>query len=179
MKTYVRSALLLAAFVASGASAASPPVEVTVRRTSGGQLMEKVMTDPSGNFALRQLPAGDYTLEFRCKNSSDLKNEQFTLTVSGTRQAGTQGGITGTNLVGGVALNVEMSPGAKVTGQIATGAYAGKKKNLYWAPQILGSNISGHWTENGSEVPAYNIVRLSPEVIRKMQDNAYPRNGGR
>ena len=179
MKTYVRSALVLAAFAASGAFAASPPVEVTVRHTSGGQLMEKVMTDSGGNFALKKLPAGAYTLEFRCKNSSDLKNEQFTLTVSGTRQAGTQGGITGTSLVGGVALNVEMVLGAKVTGQIATGAYAGKKKNLYWAPQILGSNIAGHWTENGSEIPAYNVVRLAPDVIQKMQDNAYPRENGR
>lgn len=171
---YVRSALLLVAFAASGAFAANPTVEVTVRQTSGGQLMEKVMTDSNANFAVRHVPAGDYTLEFRCTNSTTLKNKQFTLTVAGTRQSGTQGGISGTNLAGGVALNVEMSPGAKVTGQITT-AYAGKTKNLYWAPQILGSNISGHWTTNPNDVPTYNVVRLAPGVIQKMQDNAYPR----
>ena len=111
MKTSVFNVLfILAVFVASESFAATPTVEITARQISNGKAVEKVTTDATGTFQLQALPAGNYTLEFRCRKSPDLQAKQFTLTIRGTRQIGTEGGIAGTSLVGGVALNVEVGP---------------------------------------------------------------------
>ena len=171
MKTSVFSALfILAVFVASESFAATPTVEITARQISNGKAVEKVTTDATGTFQLQALPAGHYTLEFRCRKSPDLKAKQFTLTIRGTRQIGTQGGIAGTSLVGGVALNVEVGPGATVVGQIATGVDAATAQTMYWQPQLLGSNIAGHWTTDKHRAPGYNIVNVPNDIFQKMQD---------
>ena len=112
MKTTLRSiGLLLATFVAAGAFAATPTVEVTVRPASGGKAVHKATTDASGSFVLPTLPAGAYTLEFRTQRSPELVGKKFTLSIAGTRHMGSQGGIAGTSLVGGVAIDVEQSAG--------------------------------------------------------------------
>jgi hypothetical protein len=168
MKTLTRNIVLLAAtFLAAGALAGTPTVEVTVRPAAGGKAVQKTTTDASGTFMLHPLAAGEYTLEFHAKPVQGMRGEQFTLSIAGTRHSGTQGGITGTSLVGGVALNVDVAAGARVVGEVRTGSYAGQR---YWEPANLGSHLPGHWTSDAHTAPAYNIVNVPEDIVRKMQD---------
>ena len=171
MKTSLRNIVLIClAFVASAAFADSPVVEVTVRNPANGKVMEKVKTNTSGQFALNRLPAGAYTLEFRSQRSPNLKDKQFTLTINGTRQTGTQGGIAGTSLVGGVTLNVVVAAHAKVSGQIATGIRVEQAKRMVWVPKSLASNLPGHWAEEGTTAaPGYNVVQMPKDIFQKRQ----------
>ena len=168
MKTTLRSiGLLLATFVAAGAFAATPTVEVTVRPASGGKAVHKATTDASGSFVLPTLPAGAYTLEFRTQRSPELVGKKFTLSIAGTRHMGSQGGIAGTSLVGGVAIDVEIAAKAKVVGEITTNA-SGEPR--YWQPAILGSNLPGRWTSNPTAKPVFNVVNVPTDIIQKLQD---------
>ncbi|MEO6873052.1 MAG: carboxypeptidase-like regulatory domain-containing protein [Chthoniobacterales bacterium] len=170
MNTHIRSlVLLLATFVAAGAFAANPPVEVTVRPASGGKAIQKMWTDTNGSFELRSLPAGEYTLEFRAKRSPELRGKQFTLSIAGALQSGTQSGIAGTSLVGGVAIDVALAAGARVAGEIITGPYDGRTR--YWEPATLGSNLPGRWTYDKHAVPVNNIVGVPIDIIQKIQDH--------
>jgi hypothetical protein len=111
--------IVCAASVVYGANV--PTVDITVKENAAGKTVKRLKTDFHGNFALGALPAGAYTLEFRAKKSADLKNQQFSIAIDGIKKSGKQGGISGDSLVGGVALNVEVASGAKVTGQFTTG----------------------------------------------------------
>jgi hypothetical protein len=169
-RSLCRALFILAVFVASDIFATTPTVEVMARKISSGKVMRTVKTGATGTFQLDALPAGNYNLEFRCRKSPNLKAKQFTLTIRGTRQIGTQGGIAGTSLVGGVALNVQVGRHANVVGQIATGIDAATARTMYWEPQLLGSNIPGHWTTDKYAVPVYNIVNVPKDIVQKMPD---------
>jgi hypothetical protein len=173
MKTILRSILLLAALFAATAVFAVPTVNITVKQTAGGQTVKQVKTDSAGNFWLGSLPAGQYTLEFRSPRSPQLKNMEFFIAIDGTKKTGTQGGISGGSLVGGVAVNVEVGPSAHVTGQIAVGPDAAQRKQMVYVPPLLGSHMPGKWVEKGSAeaVLPRNQGQIRTEDIRKWQDH--------
>ena len=174
MKTILRSILLLAALFAASAIFAvnTPTVNITVKQTAGGKTVKQVKTDSAGNFWLGSLPAGDYTLEFRSPRSPQLKDMEFSIAIDGTKKIGSQGGISGGSLVGGVAVNVEVGPNAHVTGQVAVGPNAQKKQMVY-LPPIIGSHMPGKWVEKGSAeaVLPRNQGYIRTEDVRKWQDH--------
>ena len=129
--------------------------------------MHKATTDASGSFVLPTLPAGAYTLEFRTQRSPELVGKKFTLSIAGTRHMGSQGGIAGTSLVGGVTIDVEIVSKAQVVGEITTNA-SGEPR--YWQPAILGSNLPGRWTSNPTAKPVFNVVNVPIDIIQKLQD---------
>jgi hypothetical protein len=138
--------------------------------------VKQVKTDANGYFTIGTLPAGDYTLEFRARKSPGLKNQQFSIAIDGTKTSGRQGGVSGQYLVGGVALDVEMVAGKTVSGQVTTGSIAAvknTKKEMVWIPQEIGSNLPGHWVEEGSAqtVTARNWGHIRIEDVRRMQDH--------
>src|SRR5947208_849563 len=127
---------LLVCTVSVGYAVTPPTVEITVREKAGGKIVKKRTTDANGNFTLGAFPAGAYTLEFRAKQSDNLKRQQFSIAVDGIKQSGKQGGISGNSLVGGVALSVEMAAASNVTGQVTTDTNSAAEKRK--APHNVG-----------------------------------------
>jgi hypothetical protein len=111
-----------------------------IQKRTRGRVVKQVTTDASGNFFIGTLLEGSYVLEFRAKATPDLKKQQFSIAVDGTKQSGKQGGITGNSLVRGVALNVEVARGSNVSGQVSVGANAPQKTKMVWIPPMLGSH---------------------------------------
>ena len=111
-----------------------------------------------------------YSFEFRARRSDAFKNQQFAIGVDGITQSGSQGGISGDSLLGGVAVNVEVAAGSTVRGQIAVGSDLARK--MVWVPPMLGSNLPGHWAEQGSadEILSRTRGNVRRETIQKIQD---------
>ncbi len=176
MNTIFRHLLIPIVFFVSCAvcgAAGVSGVDITVRQTAGGKAMKQTKSDASGKFVVGSLPEGAYTFEFRAKNSPDMKKNQVTISVAGTKKSGQLDKIPGDHLVGGVALKVEATKGANVTGQITTGP------NMVWIPPVLGSNRPGHWVEADSAEAKTSKTRnhMSKDAVKKMQENAYNPQG--
>jgi hypothetical protein len=69
----------------------------------------------------------------------------------------------------GVEVEVDAGPNARIRGQVAAAAL----KNMVWIPKEPGSNLPGHWVEEGSaEAKAaihHNTYQLSKEGVRQIQ----------
>ena len=178
----LKSLVLFVVFVAlaRGGVASTPIIDITVKERPRGRVVKQVSTDASGTFVIGTLPDGSYLLEFRARAAQDLKKQQFSIAVDGIKQSGKQGGISGNSLVGGVALNVEVARGSKVTGEVAVGANAQPKTKMVWVPPMLGSHRPGHWVEKGSaeEILSRTRGNVRTDQVRQLQDNALT-SGGR
>jgi hypothetical protein len=139
---------------------------------------DSVITDGRGNFAIEALAAGSYTLTFRARKAEDLRHSTsdkvivatvYSIKVEGTKQPVLKGSLTTDQLLAGVDVEVACGPGARIRGQVAAGA----SKNMVWLPREPGSNIPGHWVEEGSpEAKAalhHNSNRMSVEELRQIQ----------
>lgn len=146
-----------------------PTVSITVKQK--GKVVRETASDQDGNFVIGTLPKGAYSLEFRARRSAAFKNQQFAIGVDGITKSGSQGGISGGSLVGGVAVNVEVAGGSTVRGQIAVGTDL-SRKILVWVPPMLGSNLPGHWSEKGSADEVFSRTRgnVRRETIQRIQD---------
>ncbi len=182
MNNTVCHGLLLSVFFAAStiyAGANAPGVDVTVKQRPSGKIVKQLKTDSGGNFAIGSLPPGAYTLEFRSKRPMDVKNKQFSIAIAGTKASGKQN-VAGDSLVGGIALNVDVGPGANVSGQIAAGPNVAEKKKMVWIPRKIGSNLPGHWAEEGSSdaLEAKTQGTLSRDKVQQMQSTAQGHGGG-
>ena len=113
------------------------------------------LTDRRGNFALDALPAGSYTLTFRARKASGITKSvsdkvivatSYSIKIDGTKRAVNKTGLTSDDLVAGVDVNVDLGPGARIRGQVASGTL----KNMVWIPPEPGSHLPGRWVEEGS-----------------------------
>lgn len=173
MKNVARNILisffsLVIASIAWGA--AIPPVNVEVSNSSGKNVF-KGTTNASGTFTTGDLAAGQYVVQFTSK-ASGMKGAKFSIAVNAGKTSMSADSVTGEKLTSnGVAMKVNVSSNAKMTGQISTGGKSagvttaaaqdnrpGKmingKKYIWVTPQT--SNLEGgHWVEAGSaEDPA-------------------------
>ena len=176
MKNATRYFLVLFVFFlasAWGEAASGPAVDITVKDRPRGRVVKQATTDARGIFFIGALPEGPYVLEFRAKAAPDLKKQQFSIAVDGIRQSGKQGGIPGNSLVGGVALNVEVARGSKVSGQVSVGANAPQKTKMVWIPPMLGSHQPRHWVEEGSAEEVLSRTRgtVRTDQVRQIQDS--------
>ena len=139
---------------------------------------DSAVTDGRGNFAIAALAGGSYTLTFRAKKAEDLHHStsdkvlvatSYSIKVEGTKRAVNKSGLTTDDLLAGYDVDVDLGPGARVRGQVA--AVASKK--MVWIPQETGSNVPGHWVQEGSaEAKAavhHNIHRMGTEELRQIQ----------
>jgi hypothetical protein len=116
---------------------------------------DHAVTDASGNFAIEALAAGSYTLTIRARKAEDLHHttsdkvivaELYSIKIEGTKRAVNKSRLTSDRLLAGYDVHVDLGPGARIRGQVAAGAL----KNMVWIPKETGSNIPGHWVEEGS-----------------------------
>jgi hypothetical protein len=139
---------------------------------------DSTVTDGRGNFAIEALAAGSYTLTFRSRKGGDIPGTTshkvivamaYSIKVDGTKQAVNKTRLTSDDLLAGVDLVVDCGPGARIRGQVASEAL----KNMIWVSQEPGSNLPGHWVEEGSpEAKAarhHNAHAVSREGIQVIQ----------
>jgi hypothetical protein len=138
----------------------------------------RALTNRLGNFALDALPAGSYTLMFRARKASGITRStsdkvivatSYSIKIGGTKHALDKSGLTSDDLLDGVEVDVEVEAGARIGGQVAAGGI----KKMVWIPREPGSNLPGHWVEEGSaEAKAalhHNAHGVSLEALRQIQ----------
>lgn len=142
---------------------------------------KRAVTDGRGNFALGALPAGPCTLTFRARKAQDTKNSAsdkvavattYSIKVEGAKRPVNQSGLISNHLIAGYDVRVEVGAGANVRGQVAAGAI----KKMVWISKEPGSNIPGHWAEEGSveakRAFKSNAHGMNGDGLRRWMDNA-------
>ena len=118
MKTSRIFSVLLAFFIAASVHAGVliVGVDITVQRKPGGKVAAQLKSDASGNFEIKNLEAGSYTLTFRSNPRATDANararlgvrsapaQTFSIEVSG---AATQRAVTAAKLARGVSIDVQ------------------------------------------------------------------------
>jgi hypothetical protein len=139
-------------------------VNVAVKQIPG----RRDVTNAWGIFAFEPVPAGSYTLSFKARPSHESKGSTsdkiivatvYSITVEGTKRPVKQIGLTSDQLVAGIEIPVEAGPGAKIRGEVRPTA----NKKMVWVPPVPGSNLPGHWAEEGSnEASRFHTEVYSP-----------------
>jgi hypothetical protein len=178
IRSAVVSLLLVTACMAYGAV---PALNVTVSDASGKTAF-KGTTDTKGTFATANLKPGNYVVQFNSNNAA-VKGNHYAIVVSAGKKKVTAGAVPGEKFAGGgVAMKVDVGAGLNITGQVATELKSAMKngKKMVWIGPQLGSNMPGHWAEEGSPeaVAAKNAGTLSTQDLRKMQEHGDTRSGG-
>ena len=170
--------ILVATSLASGAG--MPPMDVTVS-AEGGKLVYKGKTTAAGTFATGTVEPGKYVVQFNSNNPA-LKGSQFGFVISAGKAKVLAEAVSGNKLGAGVAMKVDAGRGVNITGQVMNGKVGGpvaasgntkvkiiKGKRYVWVGPETGSNMGGHWVEEGSAA-AGNVHRLGPEGVQNLQD---------
>jgi hypothetical protein len=139
---------------------------------------DSTVTDARGNFAIEALAAGSYTLTFRSRKAEDLHHSTsekvivataYSIKIEGTKRTVNKTRLTSDDLLRGVDVVVDCGPGARINGQVASGAL----KNMIWISQEPGSNLPGHWVaEDSAEAKAaghHNAHAVSREGVQVIQ----------
>jgi hypothetical protein len=180
MKQMTRGIVLLLVALATPVSYGGEPdrgvagVDVIVKQRP----RDSTVTNARGDFAIEALAAGSYTLTFRARKGGDIVRSTshkvivataYSIKVDGTKQTVRRTRLTSDDLLAGVDVVVDCGPGARIHGQVASGAL----KNMVWVSQEPGSNLPGHWVEEGSpEAKAarhHNAHAVSREGIQVIQ----------
>ena len=184
MKTILRSLFICAfAAVTSIASAAVPPINVTVLNSSGKTLF-KGATDGNGTFATGKLQPGEYVVQFNSKSAP--KTTRYALIASAGKEKVVANGIAGDKLIAGVAVTIQVGPGLNLTGQVTgedkNSAPIGRNgKLMVWIPKQIGSNLAAHWAESDSAEAKGAMTSASysmKNVQSKQNHGVSPLNGG-
>ena len=178
MKHLIRTSLLsIIFFTVAMAFGSVPALKVTVS-DSAGKVAFKGMTNSSGAFATKSLPAGNYVVQFNASDAS-LKGQALNFVVSSGKKKVTAEAIAGDKLLtGGVAMKVDVGANLNITGQASSSATTAKtdpktgKKLVYIKPRT-GSNLPGRWVPEDSPeaVEARQLGELRTEDMRKWQDH--------
>ena len=177
MKSLIRSALgAIIILGVHGVFAAVPPIQVSVA-DSAGKLAFKGLTNSSGTFATKSLPAGNYVVQFNASDSS-LKGKALNFIVSAGKKKVTAEAIAGEKLLGrGVAMKVEVGANLNISGQASSALNAKVDpktgKRLVFIRPRTGSNLPGRWVPEDSPeaIEARNLGELRNEDVRKWQDH--------
>lgn len=151
MKNLSRSLFLVVGlFAATVAFGAVPPLSVTVSDASG-KAAYKGTTDKTGAFTTAKVKPGSYIVQL--KSASAITGTYAIVLAAGVKKV-SAGGVTGEKFSkGGVALKLEVTNLLNIVGQVSSESGASVSKNgkkMVWIPKQLGSNLPGHWVEEGS-----------------------------
>ena len=159
---------LLGASVSYGATLSG--IDVIAKEKKSGKLAKQVATDHQGKFMIGGLGSGVYTVEFRAPKSPELTKKQFSIAIAGGKQAARHSSLSGEKLMNGrVSIDVEIGPGARISGQITMQS----ARKMVWVPAELGSNLPGHWVEQGAEdaASARNTRRMNTDDFQKLREH--------
>lgn len=167
--------------VASFAFGAMPAVNVSVIDASG-KVAFKGKTGAGGTFATGKLQPGDYIVQF---NGGGMPSGNYALVVSAGKQKVMAEAVAGEKFgKGGVAMKIKVSEDVNLTGQVSSGkvgavaatASSGSAKvkivngkRWFWVNGSTGSNLGGHWVEEGS-AEAQNVQNLSTSAVNRIQE---------
>lgn len=168
------SLLLLLASVAYGAG--MPILDVTVSNESGNAIY-KGKTSANGTFATGNVQPGKYVVQF---NSRGAGSGQYALVISAGKTKVMAEAVPGSKFAqGGVAMRLEAGKGVNITGQVSSGKMAPAKavkmsgnakikivdgKKYIWVGPATGSNIGGHWEEEG-RASAQNVQGVDSQSL--------------
>jgi hypothetical protein len=151
---------------------AVPTLNVTVS-DGHGKAAFKGATNSKGTFSTAKLTPGNYTVQFSSPSGGITGN--YAIVVSaGTKKVSATGVVGEKFARGGVALKVEVGSGLNIAGQVASEEPGGVSKNgkkmVYIGPKT-GSNMPGHWVEEGSaeHMEAKTAGSLSAKGIDDMR----------
>lgn len=153
MKNMIRGAALAFSLIAVAFAYGGgiPKLNVTVS-DSGGSAAFKGATTTNGTFTTSTLKAGNYVVQFNAAGPMP-KGSHYGLVVSAGTKKVTAKAVPGEKFNGGgIAMKVAVGTGLNITGQISaeTSPVSKSGKKMVWIPQQLGSNLPGHWAEEGS-----------------------------
>jgi len=177
--TSLCSFLLMTVWTAYGAM---PTLNVTVSDPAG-KVAFKGKTTAAGTFATGKLAPGEYTVQF---NSDGMPAGNYALVISaGKAKVMAEAVPAGKFSKGGVAMRVTVGDGLNVTGQVTSGkagAVASSSGNTkvkivngkrwFWVTSSTGSNLGGHWVEEGTP-EARNVIGLNKQGVSDLQNRGY------
>ena len=157
-----------------------PLIDVTVFDATGKVAFKGPMS-ANATFATRNLPPGNYVVQFNTK-SAGVKDHQYLLVVSAGNKKVIAAAVPGAKFTaGGVAMKIDVGPGTKITGQVAKEQTVAQVdgatsrvvdgQRYFWVTNELGSNLGGRWVAEGL-APAGNINRVRTDDLRKWLDKA-------
>jgi hypothetical protein len=174
MKKLIRSAVASLVLAATCmAYGAIPSLNVTVSDASG-KAAYKGTTNAKGTFATAKLKPGNYTVQFNSASGA-IKGNYAIVVSAGTKKV-SAAGVTGEKFAkGGVAMKVDVGANLNIAGQVAeeTGPVSKNGKKMVWIPKRLGSNIAGHWVEEGSAeaMDAKAAGTISSQDVERMREH--------
>lgn len=174
---FVRWAGALLLGIASAASAAVPPIEVTVFDASG-RVAFKGPLSANASFATKDVPAGHYVVQLNT-HSAAVKNNQYLLVVAAGKKKVIASAVPGEKFIaGGVAMKVEAESRLQITGQIAKDQATADQgvskyrvingKRYVWVTAGLGTNRDGHWADDSLSSMGNVTVWTSDELQKRM-----------
>ncbi|PZR74097.1 MAG: hypothetical protein DLM73_09055 [Chthoniobacterales bacterium] len=177
----IRNMLLSVFLVVASAAYAGAPMNVTVF-DSGGRVAFKGATNVDRTFVTENLPPGKYVVQFTAKSVA-MNGNQYLVVVSAGRKKVIADAVAGEKFAaGGIAMRVDVGTGLKITGQVVSGQTIVSSasitvrvingKRYVWIGSELGSNLGGHWEEEGM-ASAQNIKNISMADFRKIQDRSF------
>jgi hypothetical protein len=158
MKTVTRGIVCCVVALATGAvyGGQQDPGVIGVNVVVKQMPNRRDVTNAWGIFAFDPLPAGSYTLSFKARPAKDSRDstrdkaivaQTYSIKIEGAKSPVSQRGLTSNQLLAGVDVPVVVGAGAKLRGQILPGA----TRKMVWVPKEPGTNIPGHWAEEGSK----------------------------
>jgi hypothetical protein len=181
MKNIIRSSIVgLLFIVASLTYGAVPAINVTIS-DGGGKAAFKGTTNSAGAFATAKLQPGNYVVQLHTQNPA-VKGNHYAVVLSAGKKKVSASAVPGEKLAGGgVALKVDVGAGLNITGQVAPeekGAVKNGKK-MVWIPPMLGSNLPGHWAEEGSaeEISSRTRGNVKKERVQQLQEHSFNPQG--
>lgn len=177
----IRNTLLsLLLVVATAAYGDIPSMNVTVSDASD-KVVFKGATNANATFETGNLQPGHYVVQFNSK-AATLKGNQYLLVVSAGKKKVIADAVPGEKFNGGgVAMRVDVGPGLKITGQVASEqsvALEGSPnvrvingQRYVWVTNVTGSNLGPRWVQ--ADLPRMaNTLGGSADEFRKMMDTA-------
>ena len=174
-KYILLSFLLGTCCIANGAN--PPPIDVTITN-AGGKLVMKGQTNPNGIFSVGKVAAGDYVVQFKCE-SGELSG-QYAVVVSAGKKKVSAGAVAAEQFrKGGVAMKLDaVREGMNITGQIVPTSIDSSRikivngKRMIWVTNhTTGSNIRGHWVQEGSS-EIYDVTIWDANSVNRIQEHA-------
>jgi hypothetical protein len=152
-------------FLTPSARAGISGLEVIVS-DSGGQLVHRGKTDSTGAFATRQLPAGNYVVQFRGRTAAADRND-YAFFVAGAKHRVVADAVEGSTLTSrGVAMRLKLAHGTPIVGQAALGGVQGlgtkivNGRRYILVPPETGTAPAPRWVEEGTQ-RTRNLSRIS------------------